>query len=96
MTFQAAHRWQTGQPRILTIDERRAILQRMIQHYVRQGYHVVNQTDTTAQMLKPKTFSLFWALMWFLMLGLGLIVYLLWYWAKRDQVVYLSVNEYGR
>jgi hypothetical protein len=53
------------------------------------------RTQTTAQLVKPKKFSFIWALVWFLLFGIGLIVYLLYYWGKRDQTVYLAVDERG-
>lgn len=82
-------------PGTKTIDERRAILQRQIADLTRKGYRVVSQTDTTAQLVKPKTFSFLWAIIWFLALGIGLLVYLIYYWSKRDQTVYLEVDEKG-
>ncbi len=78
-----------------SIEERRTILQREINNYVRRGYRVVSQTDTTAQLVKPKRFSLLWALFWFLMLFVGLLIYLLYYISKKDNTVYLEVDEYG-
>lgn len=64
-------------------------LQEHINWYVSQGYRVVSQTETSAQLVKPKQFSFVWALLWFLCLGIGLIVYLLYYATKKDQSVYL-------
>lgn len=83
-------------PSTKSVDERRAILQREISGYVKKGFRVVSQTDTTAQLVKPKTFSFLWALLWFLLLGVGLLVYLIWYWAKRDETIYLEVDDKGR
>ena len=79
-----------------SIDERRAILQREVSHYVRQGYRVVSQTDTTVQLLKPKTFSFLWAFLWLLVAVVGLLVHLLYYWSKRDLTVYIEIDEHGR
>lgn len=67
-----------------------------VRRYVRRGYIVQSQTDTSAQLVKPKKFSFLWALAWFLCFGVGLLVYLLYYWAKRDHVVYLSVTPADR
>lgn len=78
-----------------TLDKRREALQREIRKYLGQGYHVVSQSDTTAQLVKPKTFSLLWALIWLLCFGVGLIVYLLYYWSKKDTNVYLEVDNFG-
>jgi len=74
----------------LTIENRREILQHEINSYVKKGYRVISQTDTTAQLVKPKKFSLFWAI-----IGI-LIIYLLWYLAKRDKQIYIEVTLTGK
>lgn len=79
-----------------SIEQRRAILGREIQRYVKRGFRVVSQTDTTAQLVKPKKFSLFWAVVWFLLAVFPFIIYLLWYAAKKDETVYLEVTPTGR
>lgn len=80
----------------VSLAERRAILQGVIAKFVRQGYRVVSQTDTTAQLVRPKRFSLLWAALWFLFFGIGLLVYLIYYMAKRDSQIYLGVDAYGK
>jgi uncharacterized membrane protein len=45
--------------------------------------------------VKSKKFSFLFALLWFLLLGVGLIVYLIYYAGKRDKQVYLTVDEQG-
>lgn len=79
---------------------RRAALQNSIATYLAQGYRVVSQTDTTAQLVKPKQFScllaaigaaLFWT-------GFGLLFlvgYVIYYLASKDQQIYIMVDEYG-
>jgi len=79
-----------------TLAERTKILDKAVRKYARRGYRVESKTDTTAQLVKPKKFSFLWAVLWFLLLGVGLIVYLIYYWAKRDDQVYLEVNEQGK
>ena len=79
----------------ITKEERSKILQAKISEYVRDGYRVVSQTDFTAQLIKPKRFSLFWAIFWFLFFGVGVFIYLFYYWSKKDQTSYLTVDEYG-
>jgi capsule polysaccharide export protein KpsE/RkpR len=37
------------------------------------------------QLVKPKKFSFIWALVWFLLFGIGLIVYLLYYGASATR-----------
>lgn len=80
----------------MDIQQRRDILQREIAAYLGRGFIVQSQTDTTAQLIKRKKFSFLWALLWTLAFGIGLIIYIFWYMAKRDQSVYLSVDEAGR
>lgn len=80
----------------LSLEKRRDILQKEINGYVRRGFRVMSQTDTSAQLVKPKKFSFLWAMLWFLLLGIGLLIYLIYYWSQKDQTVYLSVDERGR
>ncbi len=79
-----------------TLEERRAILLAAISERVRRGYRVVSQTDTSAQVMKPKTFSVGFAFLWFLVGGIGLLFYILYYVGKRDRQHYIEVDEYGR
>ncbi len=58
-----------------------------------QGWVLVSRGATEAQMRKPKRFSFVWALLWLLVFGLGIIVYLLWHWAKSDQLIYIRVVD---
>ena len=78
------------------LGERSAILDAEVMKSARRGYEVRSRTQTTAQLVKPKKFSFIWALVWFLLFGIGLIVYLLYYWGKRDQTIYLEVDERGK
>ena len=77
------------------LEERSAILDAVVMKYARIGYEVRSRTQTTVQLVKPKKFSFFWALVWFLLFGIGLIVYLIFYWSERDQTIYLEVGEHG-
>jgi len=79
----------------LSLEERSAILDVAVMKYVRIGYEVRSRTQTTVQLVKPKEFSSIWALAWFLLFGIGVIVYLLYYWGGRDQTLYLEVDERG-
>ena len=71
----------------------REALQAQINEYARKGYIVQSQTETSAQLVKPKVFSFVWALLWFLLLGIGLLIYILYYLSKNDQTVYLYVEN---
>jgi len=83
-----------------SIEQRTAILEEQIGQLVRQGYRVISRTQTTAQLVKPKEFSLLWALLWLLVtlcvFGLGILVYLFYYLAQKDKTVYLEVDPYGQ
>ena len=82
-----------------SVEQRSAILNEHIGQLVRSGYRVTSRTQTTAQLVKPKEFSLLWALVWLLVtlcvFGLGIIIYLFYYLAQKDQTAYLEVDPYG-
>lgn len=80
----------------LSLDRRREILQREISKYVKKGFRVASQTDTTAQLIKPKKFSLLIAIIGLLFFIVGLLVYLVWYASRKDLLVYLSVDPAGK
>jgi hypothetical protein len=80
----------------LSIDERRARLQNEIGKYIKKGFRVLSQTDTTAQLVKPKKFSFLWAIFWFLFLFVGLLVYLIYYLSKHDETIYIEVSSSGK
>jgi hypothetical protein len=63
--------------------------------YQRKGFLVLDRGGTSMQLRRPKVFSLFWAFLWFLVFGVGIVVYLIWYAAKRDTLVLLTVDERG-
>ena len=68
-------------------------LQDHINWYVNRGYMVQSQTETSAQLVKPKRFSLIWALIWTLLILVGLLIYIFYYISKKDQTVYLYVED---
>lgn len=81
---------------LVSPEIRKAILQREIVHYVGQGYLVVSQTEHSAQLKKTKTFSCLWAVLWFLFFGIGIVFYLIYFAAKRDSLIYIEVDPFGR
>lgn len=73
-----------------------------IARYAAEGFRIVSRTGTSAQLVKPKQFN-FWLALFFL-IGLGwvfgigvilLIIYVLYYIAKREEQVYLAVDPGG-
>ena len=75
--------------------ERSRELEEEIAHYMHDGFFVRQRSATTAQLVRPKKFSFIWALLWFLVFGIGIVVYLIYYAAKQDEGRYLEVGEYG-
>lgn len=69
------------------------ILQDEIARRTTQGWEIVSRSATEAQMRRPKRFSFGWALLWFLVFGVGLLVYLVWHWLKAEQLAYLRVVD---
>lgn len=79
----------------LAIDPE-AILQAEIERYVEKGYRVTSQTARSAQLVKPKKFSILWAMVWLLLAVLPFVIYLIYYAAKRDQHLYLTMDDQGK
>lgn len=69
------------------------ILQAEIARRTTQGWEIVSRGATEAQMRRPKRFSFGWAFLWFLLLGVGVFVYLIWHWLKAEQLAYLRVVD---
>lgn len=80
----------------LTPAARREILDATIARYSAMGYRLQSQTDTTAQLVRPKRFSIVLALIGLLIAVVGLIVYLLIYLAQKDSVVFVQVDSFGK
>jgi hypothetical protein len=97
------HRWDgqswvaLGQGASLaTVEQKRANLQYRLNYLIGHGYRVVSQTDTNAQLVRAKTFSFLWASLWFLLCGVGVLFYVFYYANKKDEQIYLQVDDYGR
>lgn len=70
------------------------LLSQEIQRYIKQGYRVVSQTETTAQLVKPKQFGCLTAtLLTLLTAGIFLLFYLFYYASKKDETIYLAVVD---
>ena len=70
-------------------------LEEAIGAYVADGYIVTAQAAGAAQLVRRKTFSFPWALIWFLLYGIGLVLYVCWYLAKNDETMYITVEPDG-
>ena len=73
----------------IPLEARQAALQQAIGEYLRQGYRVLSQTDSTAQLVRPKKFSVVWFL---LTVGFYLFYHIL---VKKERQVYLQVDASG-
>lgn len=67
-------------------------LKSQIRIAVEKGYHVVSQTETTAQLLREKKFSCLIATIGLLCFFFGLVVYVLYYLSKRQDKIYLDIE----
>jgi hypothetical protein len=60
------------------------------------GYRVVSQTDFTAQLVKPKQFSILWFVLWLLLAVGPALLYVLYYFAvKKDRAIFIEIDEAG-
>ena len=80
----------------LLIEQRTAFLDQQIRQYANRGFRVISRSETTAQLIKPKKFSFILAALGLLLGGVGLILYLLYYWSQKDQSVLIQVDPQGR
>jgi hypothetical protein len=80
----------------LSAAQRQEILKQEIARYVGHGWVVVNETETSANLVRKKRFSFWWALLWFLFLIVGLIVYIFYYLSKDDETLYIDVDSSGK
>ena len=67
-----------------------APLPQRVRWYTAHGYRVVSHTDIGVQLVKPKEFSFGWAVFWFLFFGVGVLIYVFYYAAKRDETLFLT------
>ena len=76
-----------------------SVLEQTILNYTNDGWVLVSRTDRMAQLKKPKKFNWVWFLLWLLVgmvaFALPVIIYLIYYAAKKDELVTFSVNETG-
>lgn len=85
-----------GIPTGLSIELRKNILANEIQKYIKDGFRVQSQTDTTAQLVKPKRLSCLLAVILLLLMVLPFLIYIIWFAAQKDEQVYIEVDENGK
>lgn len=71
-------------------DDANKKVSRAVEYFGSRGYQVRSRAETQVQLVKPKDFSFIFALLWFCVFGVGLVIYLIYYMAKRDKVITLT------
>lgn len=66
-------------------------LNEYVQEFAARGYVAVSRTEDSAQLVRKKRFSVGWCLAWFLLFGVGVVAYLVYYLGKRDDIANLNV-----
>ncbi len=61
--------------------------------YTNNGFEVVDRDRLKIKLFKKKKFSFFSAFLWFLLLGVGLVIYILYYLFKGDNVEIITVED---
>lgn len=79
---------------VISIEQRRAILDEQIARAVRGGWRLATRTDTTAQLVRERRASCLVALILCLFLIVPGILYVLLYKGQRG--LYIEVDELGR
>lgn len=67
-------------------------LKAQIRELVQNGYTVTVQDKTSAQLVRKKQFSCLIATLSFCFFGVGFFIYLFYFLAQRDEVVYLDLE----
>lgn len=61
--------------------------------YTNNGFEVVDRDRLEIQLFKKKKFSYMSAFLWFLLLGVGLVIYILYYLIRGDDNLSISVED---
>lgn len=74
----------------MTADEKLDIISHL---YKLNGYEVENRDSLEIQLKRKKKFSYLSAFLWFLLLGVGLVIYILYYLLRGDDHVTVQVAD---
>ena len=66
-------------------------VEQKIDRYIKKGFLVQHRDEHRIQLVQSKKFSWLFALLWLLCGGVGIVVYLVYYWVKQNKVVTLSL-----
>ena len=68
-------------------------LKAQIKELVERGYTVTVQDKTSAQLVRKKEFSCLIGLLSFFFFGIGFFLYLIYFLAQKDSIVYLDIKN---
>jgi hypothetical protein len=63
----------------VSLEGRRRALLHYMASYSTAGFRVMSQTDVNAQLMRTKEFNFIAAVLWFLLFGIGLLIYVFFY-----------------
>lgn len=90
---------KTEKPRTTSSPNDKQLIQQYIAKRTSQGWQVINQTDSSVQLRKPKRWSITLLVLggvFLILFGLGLIFWILAvidYAIKKEQTIFVTVNE---
>ena len=82
-------------PAEVSLARRTVALNEAIAHFTGQGFRVVTKSQTSAQLMRPKQFSWAAAILSLLLLGIGFLIYLVYYLGQKDETIFLEVTPDG-
>jgi hypothetical protein len=77
---------------IINVADQKA-LDSAITRYISKGFIVANRTTDSVVMFKKKEFSILMAIIGFIFAVFPLIIYIIYYMCKSDQMVELHINS---
>ena len=82
-------------PAEVSLAQRTTALNEAIAHFTAQGFRVVTKSQTSAQLMRPKQFSWLAAILSLLLLGIGFLIYRVYYLGQKDETIFLEVTSDG-
>jgi len=82
-------------PGEVSLAQRTAALNEAIAHFTAQGFRIVSKSEASAQLMRPKQFSWLAAILSFLLLGIGFVIYLVYYLGQKDETIFVEVTPDG-
>lgn len=61
--------------------------------YMKEGFIVNLRTDNQLQLIRKKQFSFLWALFWFLIFGIGILIYIFYFISKKDEQINITLPD---